>query len=334
MKYHNIKHWDNILSSEEIYSEYAKDKTHILNLLQTNPQALINLWQLLGNDNHCQTKMTHYNDFSCVGCQNLTHLIDIEHYVIGEYIESTDGNLLLTKVPVPYTNIVYENHRLKGDAFTMKVLFLWLIEDLFKTIPNAIQLKTAFICNHIGYTLYATNELHPFELIDNYDGILSQLVIIFNELKNINFVLGRPNINSFLFEKKSLSITYQNKKIQSNYIVRLADVAESTAKVNQIYLSTNQFNMNNNNKFIVTRGEQYKLKNNFKIEEIKNKPGLDFYFVLVSMFENDQFRNTIDKDILNQLWDHEEMMKRMDEPDKFENFWLHKDPVSIALNLI
>ena len=348
MKYHNIKHWDNTLSADQIFLEYAKDKTQVLSLFQSNPQALTTIWtDLLGMDNHCQMKMNKFSDFSCVGCQNLTHIMDIDNHVIGEPFEMDGSYLLLTKTNVPYPYLKFEQNKLKGDAFTMKVLFLWIIEDLFKIIPNAIQLKTAFICNYVGYNLYAAPTINKelcnmaCLLSDSADvyGILSQLVMLFNELKKIHFVLGRPDINSFLFDKKPIAITYMEKKIKCQYTLCLADVADSSAIVNHIYLSGNRFTKDPRNRCVDVKGDQYKIKTNFKIEEI-NKPGLDFYLVLVSMFENDTFRTLANNDpdtlaLMNQLWDHGGMMNRItNNEDLFENFWLHKDPVSVALNLL
>ena len=345
MKYHNITHWEEVLNIDDIMKEYEGDKKKVLSLLKTNPQALTKIWtEILGNDTQCKMNIFQDSKYACANCQNMSHIIDTPN--IGEpFVVETGGLvgklLLLTETKVPYAYLTINNNKIKGDAFTMKVLMLWIIEDTF-IIPNAIQLKTAFLCNHVGYTLYVAptinNSLCDFDQIMNLKpsiyGILSQVIVIFNELKKLNFILGRPSVYSFLFDKKPCSFLYHDKEIKSPYTLFLADVSQSSLTVHGVHLSSDHIDVHNYTKCIDIKGDQYKVKSFFKITDIQ-KPGLDFYQTLLSMFESEHFYPQLQNDdkaleIFNRLLP----LKDIENDDILETIWLYKDPVGIALNLL
>ena len=352
MKYRNIKHWEEVLNIDDIMNEYLNDKKHIISLLEDDPEKLTKIWkEILCNDDTCQMNMHHVSDFACANCLNMSHIIDYRK--IGEPFNILTGSLagqdlLLTETKVPYAYLTLENNKMKGDDFTMKVLFLWIIEDLFyNKIPNIVHLKTAFICHNKGYTLYHAptidHELCDFDCVLQLEsppsiyGILSQLIVIFNELKNIEFVFGRPSIYSFLFDKKPCSFLYQQIPIKCQYTLCLANCEKSSAKIHNLYLSSGnrigELQTNNYARYIEVKEDQYKIKNHFNIEEIRKKPGLDFYFTLLSMYENQDFLQMVREDVdalalINTFWNHEEMIKQGD----FSNQWLYKDPVSVGLS--
>ncbi len=327
MKYHNINHLENICNIDSLMNEYQKDKLHILDLLKNNPTKL-NLWELLGNDTNCRRKMKNDSDFACSNCTNISKIINLDY--IGEPFTCGNIDLLLTetKVTRPYLHV---DKKIKGDAFTLKILFLWLIQDTLTT-PNFIELKTAFICNHVGYLLYKAptinHQLCDFDNLKKIDlyGILSQIIVIFNELKKINFILGNPSIYSFLFDEKACDYNYQNINIKSDYTLCIADVSQSSAIINGKQITVDhigELHQNNYIKYIEIKEDQYKLKNHYTIEDVKKKQGLDFYLILSSILNTNVIIDDKSQLIFNQL-----------DIKNFPNIWLYKDPVQIVLNIL
>ena len=368
-KYHNIACWDTVLNIDAIMDEYELDKISILDLLENEPHELVRkMWKenTLCIDNTCQFKMGQnpYSDFACVNCVNMKHIIDLNENTIGEPFNVLTGamvgnDLLLTETKVPYTYLTLNHYKMKGDTFTVKILLLWVIERLFSKLPNAIQLKTAFICNHTGYTLYKAptidGELCDFDCLIEKDpafsayGILSQLIVIFNELKNIQFVLGHASIYAFLFDKKPCSFLYQKIAIKNKYTLCLADVAQSSAVIHKVCLSSEN-NVDelytSHSKCVVTQKDQFKIKcvSDLYLNQIKQKYPLDFYLVLMSLLRNNVFFETLNKEeealnLVKQLWDYDEIVKRVDENDDddftlLQDVWLYTDPTTLALSMM
>jgi len=350
-KYHNVNKWDSLISVDAILTEYNEDKSTILNLLEHNPAYLVKkIWhELLSIDHTCRIKKNHDDtDIFCINCHNMKLLLNDNPFgepfkistghITGEYMIITE-----TKVQSPHINWI-NKYKIKGDNFTMKILFTWYIEKYFQSLNiPAIQLKSGFICSNHGFLLYKAPiindklcnidclyDLDKQDLIDNIYGILSQFIVIYDALKSIHFLLGNSNQYSFLFDQHPCSYTYKNKLIKCQYTVYLADLSNSMVTINNVEYSVNTY-VNDliedkfTNKLFVEKNNQYIIKdyNNLKFKH-KLPISINFYSLLSSLLSDPYFIILINANpealvLWKSLWP-----ENYDED--LSNIWLYKNP--------
>lgn len=333
---HDIYTCKKVKSLEEILNLYDYHKKQIVELLKNNPSELINrLWtDYLNIDQTCQKT----NELKCSSCDLLSHVMDDNQELNSPFKINSGESFILTenKMNKPYLKWSHKN--IKGDFFTVKILVTWIIEDYLnkKNIPHSLHLYNAFICHHHGYLLYKiptiNNELCHFDRLIEFKytkdiiyGILCQLTVLFNELSNLYFSLGNPATAVLLFDKTPCHYEYMYNNIRykmvCEYTLKLADLSNSSIKVNNIVLFpqhdimsllNNHFNFN----YYTVDNQSYIIKDDYlnpHFNSIKHAlpVSIDFYLIILSMMNNDNFFNTVMEnqecyDLWKSLWQGQE----------------------------
>lgn len=343
---HHIESCDKVHNLEQILKQYDNIKIDILDKLKKNCQDVVNhLWQIyLGVDYYCQ------NESLCSQCELLTHIQP--QYMVNTPFQIKIGDyLILTKNKVDYPFLKINHNQIKGDVFTIKLLITWIINQHLEyyQLPLCIHLYNGFICNHYGYLLYKipviNEELCHFDRLLEYKysnnivyGILTQLITLFHTLSKLDFSMGHPSQQSFLFDKTPCQYIYIYNNIRYNiqcdYTLKLSDLSESSLKFNNILLfpqnCVNELIHNHfkktycqidNNMFVITK-DVNPLFNNIKFTLPSS---IDLYLVILSMMCNDNFFNTVMEnqdcyDIWKSLWvDNQENMMEQRLIDMKEN---------------
>lgn len=293
----NYKFIDNTITftNNQLLQLYQDQKNLILKNIDTD--KILNLWKdYLSHDQHC------YNN-NCYICDKMKHLVkEIK------YDEPVDNNLIITKNNIDQLSIKLNNNILCVDLFTGKVLMTWIVEQLLtdKQLPNFLNLHIAYICNTTGYTLYTAplikEELGTIDKIEHFSyDLLIQLFVIFDVLKEANFILGKPNKNILLINSNPCSYKYKNKKIISPYTLMLANLTNSSITYKNTTVKTcslfkNKYNCHNyynyNNYYII------------KYLDLDNKEcyPTSFFFYLLILDLQPLIKEKEAVDLVNKIW--------------------------------
>lgn len=286
---------------KKLFSKFNKEKLAILDALKTQKP-----WQL-STDLHCQK--------NCMGCEILNFICPDR--CINEIFLIDNQSYLMTETPMVSTPL---------NPFTVKVLLTWIVEDNIKV--HAIQLIHVFQCQYMGYCLYrvptVNNQLYSLEsLINNkpldglIEGLFSQIVVIFNELKNISCHIN-AHYKSFLISDKPCDYLSGKKHIKCDYTIVLSDLSGAS-----IHYFNNDIGVKKPT-CLMPRMVEYK-KSQFKMLYIGPLVVLDFYLMMQSLlslppwkeaFDKNEFLMSIDK----SLWQRDIMD------------WLYINATEMALN--
>jgi hypothetical protein len=358
---------DNCTSVEFILNEYKKTKMSILSDLLTNPSNLVDNWcNLLSIDHDCRSRInkgemeiTRYNtDLVCINCENMK-IVNENDEKTPFKIADEDYMIIESKINRPVLEWINKN-KINGDSFTIKILITWYIEKIFNdlSIP-AISLCCGYICGNYGFLLYKiptiNNELcnldclfdilEEQELILIIDGILRQIIVIYDVLRENQIILGQSNRMSFLTEHKPCDYTYKNINVKCDYTIYLSNLALSQAKINKIDYSVK---MSGSELMINTFYDKlYQKKSDcYKINKydcnLKHKLPLsvDFYLLLSSLIEDPYFYHIIKHnenafDLWKKCWvDYDDVLMKLKNSYENENqnellkCWLYEIPIN------
>lgn len=135
---------------------------------------------------------------------------------------------------------------ISGDAFTINHIVHVGLEKLFETqnMPHIVPIYTSFACGVNGYNLinskgditslitskqYRDSE-NPNILSRNIVySILKQLIIMYKELKKVNFSHGDPIVECLEFNPSPVSYKYENISVVGEITLKLKNVELSSA---------------------------------------------------------------------------------------------------------
>lgn len=279
-KYQDYGHCESTLSADNLLSQYENDRNAILEYLRDDPNYLVKTtWKegsLLAIDNQCQCQMGKGNirtKFICAQCKNLRRLIDFNKSSEPFQIECgkfSGKTMIVSKVDVTAPNLSWNDEvgiragnyikqyqnvtmcgtpnmqgkkYITGDCFTIRTFIMWILHHHLnkKGLPHIPNLRSVFICNNIGYSLYDAPSIGNIKTLETrltspiVKDIILQLLVIFTELSSMNFSHGNPSSKGILFSESPVSYKYNGRNIISPITVQIADMWNSSLTFNDVH---------------------------------------------------------------------------------------------------
>lgn len=169
---------------------------------------------------------------------------DLENSVRARTYLSRYSNYNHCGTPKDISNM----RNIKGDAFTINTIILWIIEKLFEKnkLNNYLKLYNSFICGKKGYQLLEYPKLGNFQnFIENRNltsndikQIILQLLLSLKTLSNIHFAHGQPHFSNVYFKDQPCRNSISNIKINSNFTLVISNLEYSSVLLNDLHFST------------------------------------------------------------------------------------------------
>lgn len=397
-KYHGHTCREKTLAIDDLFSKYEEDKDTILKLMDQDPQLLIDLlWKDIGSplaiDNQCRLKMGSgdpSSPFACVQCQNMRRLIDLrkarysKNPIIMLPIEcgkNIGHKLRIIESDLMNPSLSWHNEKcIIGDSFTIEIIITWKIAEIFRKngMPHIPHIYTAFICGNKGYRIDNLTDSTKLNMIfqNNPDvpdntfnstvirAIILQLLVIFTELKRINF--SHEDIsNSMIFKPDYVSYSYNGVPIQGPVTLQITNLDKASISHNEILYCTEEvelvlgifsppivtqyvFSEENNNSTLFYKLTSSTINSYKRLQKSQNNRYLgsyNIYSCIIGLMKDPIFFNNMKNDEkLKNLW--EVMWLSVEECNQVEaklnedvdqiikGIWLRNDIIPFLWNIL